>query len=371
MQLKIPTAQFKSAMSVLSSSLSNKLSHPILSCVKITATDSGITLSATDLEFWLSIDLLNSEVIARGEFALPAKRLSEILSAQSAEETDLSVSGDECLLRFGKAKYKLPVMGNHDEMPEATAIDGVNLAIDANKWMAQIKSVLYAVSNDSTKQVLTGINITFDDRCDIATTDGHRLAVSNGEKQGYGKASFTLPAKTAKQLQDLINRDKSTILNATVSDTFISICGDTWILSSGLLAGQYPNYRQLIPKQFERTTVLDREELLGAIARIAPIAGQDAAHSLVRLHFHGEGLSFYAHVPDLGECEDHLALDHGMEDYQIGLNINYLRVALNGIPSDSVTLKFNSPTSPMVITSGDGDTLALIMPVQVRSMAAV
>ena len=135
-------------------------------------------------------------------------------------------------------------------------------------------------------------------------------------------------------------------------------------LSSRLIDGQFPNYRQLLPEQFEHELTMNTEELLSVVRRISLMAQKNAP---LRLAFAEGQLTVSAQTPDVGEASDGLPVPFAGEPLEIGFNPEFLIAGLESAGSQDVTLKLISPLRPGLLESADGSGfLYLIMPIRLN-----
>ena len=139
-------------------------------------------------------------------------------------------------------------------------------------------------------------------------------------------------------------------------------------ITTRLLEGQYPNYRQLIPKNFERQLTLDRKQLMAALERIGVLA--DQRNNIVKLSIGGtqQTLALSVEAQEVGSGREEMPAQVTGDDLDIAFNVRYLLEGLRALPSAEVQLQCNSSTSPAILTPVSGLQMTyLVMPVQIRS----
>jgi DNA polymerase III subunit beta len=136
------------------------------------------------------------------------------------------------------------------------------------------------------------------------------------------------------------------------------------VLSSRLIDGQFPNYRQLLPEQYEHELRLAGPEITEVVRRISLLAQKNAP---LRLAFQEGELTVSARTPDVGEASETLPVPFSGEPLEIGFNPEFLRDGLEAVESGDVLLKLISPLRPGLIESGDGSGfLYLLMPIRLN-----
>ena len=136
------------------------------------------------------------------------------------------------------------------------------------------------------------------------------------------------------------------------------------VLSSRLIEGQFPNYRQLLPETYEHELRLEAGELTDVVRRISLLAQKNAP---LRLAFTEGELTVSAQTPDVGEASETMPVPFAGEPFEIGFNPEFLRDGLEASDADDLLLKLISPLRPGLIEAGDGSGfLYLIMPIRLN-----
>ena len=139
-------------------------------------------------------------------------------------------------------------------------------------------------------------------------------------------------------------------------------------LTSRILEGQYPAYRQLIPRQFERQIALERRQLLSALERIAVLA--DQKNNIVKFSIDSvnQELALSVEAQDVGSGREAMPAQISGESIEVAFNIKYLIDGLKALQSNVIQMQLNNPLSPVILTPlGSLKMTYLIMPVQIRS----
>jgi DNA polymerase-3 subunit beta len=136
------------------------------------------------------------------------------------------------------------------------------------------------------------------------------------------------------------------------------------VLSSRLIEGQFPNYRQLLPESYEHELRLESRELTDVVRRISLLAQKNAP---LRLRFAEGELTVSAQTPDVGEAQETVPVPFAGEPFEIGFNPEFLRDGVESVEGDDLVLKLISPLRPGLIEAADGSGfLYLIMPIRLN-----
>ena len=174
-----------------------------------------------------------------------------------------------------------------------------------------------------------------------------------------------VPARALQELERIVSSGTTpeTIEIGVRANQVVFRAGDV-VLSSRLIDGQFPNYRQLLPETYEHELSIAGDELIGVVRRISLMAQKNAP---LRLSFSEGELTISAQTPDVGEASEPMPVPFSGEAFEIGFNPDFLRDGLESVESGDVVLKLISPLRPGLIEAGDGSGfLYLIMPIRLN-----
>jgi DNA polymerase-3 subunit beta len=382
MRLVCSQNQLASNLSLVSRAVGSRPTHPVLANILFNADEKLQTLGMTAFDLSLGIQVtFGAEVSVGGSTTLPARLLNDIVSRLPDEDISLSIDDDIATIACGSGRYEvhgLPVQ-EFPELPKIEA-DGETTYLPVESLLLGLDGSLFAASTDETKRILTGVHLTASaDRLEFAATDGHRLAMVQtnflsaedlpvapaDEKSGL---ELTIPARALRELERMLNVQTEGTIAVRFDRSQMIFQSANQILTSRLLDGSYPNYRALIPSQFERQVTLERKALVSALERIAVLA--DQKNNIVKISFNttGQEISLSVEAPDVATGRESLPAQISGGDLEIAFNVKYLLDGLKAIDSNDIQLKLNNSTSPAIINPiGSTQMTYLIMPVQIRS----
>ena len=198
--------------------------------------------------------------------------------------------------------------------------------------------------------MLTGILVRFEPgKIVMAATDSYRLAVKETPAESMlPELEAIIPARALPGAR--AHRAASSELQLGVHENHVVFGTDGTWLTTRRIDGQFPNYRQLLPEQFEHELELPREELLDVVRRVSVMAQRN---SPLRLRFADGELTVSAQTQDVGEAHESLPAPYAGDALEIGFNAEFLRDGLDSIDSPTVTFKLISPLRPAVL---EGET---------------
>lgn len=379
MKLTCTQSELNTHLSLVSRVVPSRPSHPVLANVLMNANSTTQQVSLTGFDLSLGVQTsFNAQVDQEGTLTLPAKLLSDIVSRLPEGEITLDCPEGEPMvtLTCASGRYQVHGMGA-EEFPELPSIEETEVTyLPVDALTEGLRGSLFSTSSDESKQVLTGVHLTVDGNgLEFAATDGHRLAVvqttdaeatTPTENRTF---DVTVPAKALRELERMIQLNAAGEAIAVRFDQGQLVC--EWTnqrLTSRLLEGQYPNYRQLIPRQFSRQMSLDRRLFTNALERISVLA--DQKNSIVKLSLDSvkQELVLSVEAQDVGSGREAIPAQISGEDLDIAFNVRYVLEGLKALNTNDVQMQFNTSTSPAILTPLGGLKMTyLVMPVQIRS----
>lgn len=376
MKFSCPQTDFNTHFSLVSRAVPSRPSKPVLGNVLVTASTDTQQVTLVGFDETLGIQTtFAAQVDQSGALTLPAKLLGDIVSRLPNEDLDISEDEDEPLITLACSAGRYQVRGlsaeDYPKLPEVTSAEPVKISADA--LIEGLRGALFATSTDETKQVLTGVHLTADDKSlEFAATDGHRLAiVQTLDETGAAslQTTVTIPSKALRELERILQTyPSSEPVSLQLDQTQAVFDLGQQRITSRLLEGQYPNYRQLLPKQFERQLTIDRKQFTASLERIAVMA--DQRNNIVKLSIDSENqsLALSVEAQEVGSGLETLPAQVTGESLEIAFNVRYLLDGLKALPSAEIQIQCNTATSPSVLTPLGGTKITyLVMPVQIRS----
>lgn len=379
MKLICTQTELNTHLSLVNRAVPSRPSLPVLANILLKADVESQQVSLTGFDLSLGVQTrFPARIEEDGILTLPAKLLSDIVSRLPEGDLTLDDAAGDYLatLTCASGRYQVRGMGA-EEYPDLPTIAGDVAYLPLDSLGDGLRGTLFATSNDETKQVLTGVHLTADENgLEFAATDGHRLAMVQTLEVGdddtpVNTAEFdvTVPGKALRELERMLQLQQGRDAIAVRFDQgqlVFEIANQR--LTSRLLEGQYPNYRQLIPRQFSRQMAVDRRLFASALERVAVMA--DQKNSIIKLSLDAAKQEVVTTVDaqDVGSARETVPAQITGDDLDIAFNVRYLLEGLKALNSSEVQMQFNSPTSPSVLTPLGGAKMTyLIMPVQIRS----
>ncbi|MCG9893250.1 MAG: DNA polymerase III subunit beta [Thermosynechococcaceae cyanobacterium MS004] len=372
MKLVCAQSDLSSKLSLLSRIVPNNPTHPVLANVLLTAEESRLGLSVFDLSIGMQV-WIPALVEETGTLTLPARLFSDIVSKLPSQEIQVETDELAVTLACGTGRYQMQGL-SADEFPTLPILEEVApLQVDTTVIADGLQATLFASSSDESKQILTGLHINASQEgLEMATTDGHRLAIAQFPEEIVSEAiNVTVPARALRELERMLSRTGAKIeVRSDASQIVFELLSEQGIerLSCRLLDGQYPAYNQLVPRSFERQMTVSRQAFLSAVDRIAVLAARKNNIIRLRLDKASQNLFLAAEAPEFGSGEESVPAQISGDSIEIAFNVKYLSDGLKAMDSTDIQMELNSETMPAILSPISGQKMTyLIMPIQVRN----
>jgi DNA polymerase III subunit beta len=339
-----------------------------LSGVQLVASASECELRATDMDVGLRVPL-EAEVAREGVVVLPARLLLDVVRSLPAVPTTLELrpAEQDVELVSGNATFHIRTLRTEDFPPLPEPDQESTVSLPAEAFISTALKVAGSASRDETRPVLTGILVSASEReLRMVATDSYRLSVKETtlEQPLASEFEVNVPARALQELARLTTHDEDEQLEVSVRQNQVLFTLGRIVLSSRLIDGQFPNYRQLLPENFEHELRLAGAELTEVVRRISLLAQKNAP---LRLAFTTGELTVSAQTPDVGEALESMPVAFQGEPLEIGFNPDFLRAGLEAIEDGDVLLKLISPLRPGLIEAADESRFQyLIMPIRLN-----
>jgi DNA polymerase-3 subunit beta len=369
-KLSTSTSELLAQLQTVSRVASTRSAVQALSGVQIVAGgdgDGAVELRATDMEVGLRVPL-DARIERGGTVVLPARLLLDVVRTLRSGEVSLELRPTEQDVEIvgGTARFHIRTLRTEDFPPLPEPGGDQVVEMPAAAFVDTIARVSRSASRDETRPILTGILVSASgDELRMVATDSYRLSVKETKLDAPLEGGFeaNVPARALEELGRLVRDDVERIRIGVRANQVVFEVGGL-ALSSRLIDGQFPNYRQLLPEAYEHELTASREELLEVVRRISLMAQKNAP---LRLSFSEGEVAISAQTPDVGEASEPLPIPFAGEPFEIGFNPDFLTVGLESAGAEEVVLKLISALRPGLLESADGSGfLYLIMPIRLN-----
>jgi DNA polymerase-3 subunit beta len=364
MKVNFNRAALAEALGLLTSVVPSRTPKPILRCVQIVAEAKEVRIRATDLEVGISYLVPQVQVEEAGEVIIPADRLTAIVRESTDEVLLLESSDGTCEIKGADSHFT--IYGHEPgQYPVVPGFDGgADLEISLGKLQAGIEQCLFATARESSRYAINGVLWEIKDKkLVLVATDGRRLArtrVNLGSAPEKRQTeNIIVPAKTMALLERIGGSEKDTVAAKLVDNQILISCGNV-VISSNLVEGNFPQYEDIIPTDYDKKLTLGTEAALSAVRRSALLASQESAG--IKLSVGKNKLVFSCRAPETGDAQVEMPIDYQSEPIEIGFNPQFLVDVLRVIKTPEFALELGQPDRPGLIKSGT-NLLYVLMPI--------
>jgi DNA polymerase III subunit beta len=362
MQLTVTQENLSRALATVSRIASTRGSLPILSNVLLRTENNQLLVAATNLDVAIS-ETIGAKVKTEGSITVPARLMQDYVASLPSSTLTLEVSDNK--LKLTTEHHSSSINGTPaDDFPEMPTISkGDDLQIPASDLKTALQQVLFAASSDDARPVLTGLFLhTINGKLYAVATDSYRLAEKTIGKEEK-EVSLLIPASS---LQDVLRvmRDDINAVSIRFDEQQARFSVGSVELVTRLIEGNYPDYRKLLPKEYETTAVLKRADLQ-EITKVSSLFAREAAGGVtVTFDEEKKEVSIRSIASQVGE-NNAVAEAEISGDAAITMNSRYILDALNAFEGSKIQVNVNGKLDPCVLTDPDNDDyLHVVMPVK-------
>jgi DNA polymerase-3 subunit beta len=335
---------------------------PVLSGVRLDVVGDELTVTGTDLELTIRLTVpVGGE--HDGSVVVPARLVADIVKAMPSGAVEVALRDDEMSISAGRSQFSVRPLSLGD-YPTQVEPDAEPVTLDSAQVADALRQVVRAASGDDARAVLTGVLLSSeDDGVKMVATDSYRLAVRDLPQSSMLSAGqkVLVPSRALNELQRILGGSQSLVVRLGAREAVFE-AGATK-LTTRLIEGEYPNYRNLLPSSYPNTLTVGREALLEALRRVKILA-QDSTP--VRLALGGDTMQLTAITQDVGNAAEEIDAGYSGTEMTVAFNPDYLAAGVEAVEGDEVTLSTLDPMKPAVLRGvGHDDYLYLLMPVRV------
>ncbi len=366
MEVTVTQENLSFALNNTSRIASSKAGLPILSNILLRTDSSRLLIAATNLEV-ASSHRIGAKVIKPGSITIPAKLLSDFIQNLPKEQITLKVANNKLHISAKNSSSTINGIAD-DEFPELPVIDdkkAISYNLSSDDFKHSVSQTVIAASSDSTRPILTGVYWhSFEKNLYLAATDGYRLT----ERRIVATKSDVEAVIPTSTLQEVLRtlRDDINEIEVLFDETQVTFRLAEVEITSRLIDGNFPDYRQLIPSSTESSFTVSRSELM----RIIKIAGLFARESgggiTLNLDVDASRLTVHSIASEVGENSSEIEVKAKGQSGSVSLNSRYLTDALNAVTSDEVSFGFSGKLAPCVLEESikDPNYKHIIMPLK-------
>lgn len=375
MKLLILKENLKKALDITERIVSKNLTLPILNNILLEAKKNILRVSATDLEIGINFWLL-AKIEKEGQITIPAKFLSNIINYLPNDKISLEEKNQNLFIE--QKDYNAQIKGTpSQDFPIIPSIEKDNfIIINSSLFSHGLLQVVENCSITQTRPEISGVFITFTQNLiTFVATDSFRLSEKKTASQfktspSFKPASLILPQKTARELINILSDKKDDLcIYFSPNQIMFELKGKESSqpqiqITSRLIEGEYPNYQEIIPKQYGTEIQLKKNELLNQI-KLASLFGGKINEVKLAVDPQKNNLEIFAQSSDFGQTKSFINGQAKGSKTEVSFNWKFLVDGLSNIKSQEIIFGLNKEDGPATLKPvGDETYVYVVMPIK-------
>jgi DNA polymerase-3 subunit beta len=376
MKFSIQKDYFAQSVQDVLKAISSRTTIPILTGIKITTTEEGVTLTGSDSDISIESFIPKEEdgkmiadISKSGSIVLNARFFNEIVKKLPSDTLEIEVLPSfQTIIRAGHAEFSLNGL-DAEEYPHLPQIEEVKVfKLPTDLLKAMVRQTVFAVSTSETRPILTGVNWKMESgELTCIATDSHRLALRKVTVETDTEETYNvvIPGKSLSELSKILD-DSSEPVEIVITENQVLFRAKHLLFFSRLLEGNYPDTTRLIPADHKTKLEINSKEFLQAIDR-ASLLAREGRNNVVKLSMIGEGLvEISSNSPEIGKVTEQVRSQSIVgEELKISFSAKYMMDALKALEGTEINIEFSGAMRPFVIRPlYDDSILQLILPVR-------
>ena len=365
MQLKAERDPLLDGLQTAARALSTRTTLPSLGGIMLVAREGKAVARATDSELAVTVTL-DAQVEGDGQILLPGRLLADVARALPQGTVEITERRDQhdVEITAGTARFHLRLLDAED-FPRLPELGEGAITMPAGALAETVDRVARAASRDEVRPILTGIMVSVEESTlTMVATDSYRLSVKRTDlaDASPGPLEANVPARAMRELARIVSQNGVEGVEVALPGNQIVFRAGEVTLSSRLIEGQFPNYRQLLPDAFDHDVRLPRSEFLDVARRIRYLAQRNAP---LKLAFAEGELTVAAETPEIGDASESMPCAFEGEAMEIAFNPQFFIEGIESVETEELVLRLTSPLRPGLLqAAGSEDFSYLVMPIR-------
>ena len=382
MRLTIPQAHLLKTLQAVEHAVNDRSTLPILANVLLEVGESGLTLTATDLDVGIQCRFPLTQPLERGAVALPARKLTTIIRELPEEPVTLEAKKNHtATVSCGPSSFRIPGLPAEDFPALPTPEDTESLTVSQGALKTMIAQTAHAMSMEETRFILNGALLTTQPPSTpifsgargaspgkhdlmLVATDGRRLAIGRVplDKPPTRPLQGILPAKTLRELGRLLQDDEADDVTVTpLKDNQLTIRFGSVTVVTRLIEGQFPQFEKVVPAPTKNTVSCRRQALIDAIRRASLMT--TATSQAVVFELGANRLIVSKESAELGSAREELEVGYAGEPMTIAFNPEFWLDILKVLDDEELSIEIAGADRPAVIRHPE--LLYIVLPMKV------
>lgn len=368
MKITILKENLKKGLSVVERIVGKNLTLPILNNIYLNTEKTYLNLISTNLEIGVKYWVL-AKIEKEGSILAPSKILSNFINNISEDKLLITLKDKNICIGSNKTFIKGLDTNDYPIIPEIETKEYIE--IKSKDFCLALSDVFnFAAQNQSRRPEISGVYINIGaDVINLVATDSYRLGEKSIilKKKNNNLLSFIIPQRTAQEIINIFaEEDVIRIYYSPSQVLFESMLKEVnhpkVQLSSTLIQGEYPNYKDIIPLKFETKIIVDKDDLISKIKRVSIFSNKG---NEIKLNIDKKGINIYSQNSDIGEDESFVPAEVEGKNSEVCFNYRFILDGLVNIKTKKISFDINGASGPSIIKPiGETGYLYLLMPIK-------
>jgi len=365
MKIELHLSQFKKMISLSEKVAKKNMTLPVLSCILFEVGKNSLNIKATNLDVGVEISI-PAKSDGEGTIAVPAHTISAFVSQLNDQDglVKMDLVGGNLNISSAKSKVIIKTVPAEDFPSIPKVVDGKSNSISSEALIKGLKSVWYSASISSVKPELSSVYIYKNgDFVTFVATDSFRLAEKKVKlSKTVDFDDILIPFKNISDIIRILEEVGGEV-EMKSNKNLISFETQGVHLTSRVIDGTFPDYRQIIPKGYTTEAITLKQDVINSL-KVSNVFTDK--FNQVKFIIDPKGSIFEIQTKNADVGENNTQVDGALTGDKVEINFNgkYVADCFQSIDADSVSFQLGGMNKPMVIrpASGDGSFLYLVMP---------
>ncbi|MCD5413563.1 MAG: DNA polymerase III subunit beta [Clostridiales bacterium] len=365
MRFKISQKVLMNSISIVIRAVSNKTALPILKGILMEVKENKIILITTDLEIGIKKEV-EAVVASEGIFVVEGKLFSEIIRKLPDSSVEIiKTEENKIIIKCENTEFIISTWcaNNYPELPQVQ--EGETCFLENEIFNKMIVQTIFATSQVETKPILKGVLFEIKENIlNMVALDGYRLALRKGKIKAENDYKVIVPAKTLNEVNRIINSEEENKTEVNLTENYIIFKTGKSTLISKVLEGEFLNYTQIIPKEFNTRITVNTKKFTESLER-ASLISTESKKNLVKINITEEKIIVLSNS-ELGKGYEELEIEKEGDNISIAFNSKYIIEALKVIEEENIVFSFTTNIRPGIIgPQNRDDYIYLVLPVRI------
>lgn len=361
MHIKVDTESLQRKLELVARVSTKHVTLPVLQCVLLEAKEGVLRLKATNLEIGIEATL-NTEVMEEGTVAVPAATLIQTIALHTQKEVTLRLEEDTLIVEGRESTTQIMNM-QHDEFPSIPRLEEEGQTINGAQFALGLKTAAFSASQSSIKPELGSIYILQkkEHSLTFVATDSFRLMEKTVTQPNVAfEDSVLIPYKNAMEIMKMLESvEGDPVLRVTENQCSLTLADDVYI-TSRLTSGSFPDYNQIIPKEYTSHSTVLRQDLVRAFRKTNIFLNKFFQVSMIVTE---KSLTISANSGEVGRTTESVSAETQGEELTLNFNQRYISEPLSHFSDESIIMHFAGIGRPLVMEGvNDKSIRYLVMP---------